>query len=76
MKTETLLHAKHGEITTTEDLIETQITRPLNNRELEEKIDSLCEVLKKTVVAIAGELGFSHTVDLISNIEEIQKDLK
>ena len=75
MKTEIFLDDKQGTITTTKDLIRTQIARPLNNRELEEKIDSLCEVLKKIIMAIGQELGSNYSKDLLSNIKDIQKDL-
>ena len=76
MKTETLLYAKQGETTTTEDLIESRITRPLNNRELEEKIDELSQILYRVVTALVGELGTDYVGKIISEIADLQKDLR
>lgn len=53
-----------------------RITRPLNNRELEEKIYELSQILYRVVTALVGELGIDYVGKLVSEIADSQKDLK
>ena len=71
MVTETEIYTEDGK-----EVMRTEITRPLNNFELEKKIYEMGEILKKVIVAVGEETRFEYTGSLISKIEKLQANLK
>ena len=71
MVTETEIYTGDGK-----EVMRTEITRPLNNFELEKKIYEMGEILKEVIAAVGQETGFEYAVLLISKIENLQENLK